>query len=355
MLYQKSYVDSHLHVYAPFEKTYKTLDQLAGLGVTDAALMAYTYIETGIDNNLVCLYVKDKYKKVALRTFGGLYYDPALNNKIMPYREQAELLLAMGCDGIKFLDMKPNYNLYCGCSMDDAVYDEMYDMLEARGVPLTVHVADPDDFWHRDLMTPEEIATGWCFEDPRFPTMQHLRDCLMRRLERNPKLNLCLAHFGFLSRRLEMCHEICEKYPNVRFDLAPAACIFADFAKDLPGWREFFVKYSGRILYGTDTCAGDEEAYIASLQQTMLKTIAAPCGEAFPVPHSPEKIMRGFDLDAQSQLNICRESFFHFAGRTAKPLDRALIREHARLIASIARQNGDEEMLNTAKRVAEEI
>ena len=146
MLYIDRYADSHLHAYAPFEETFTMLDRLAEMNVTDAALMAYTYIETGIDNNLVCLYVREKYHRIALRTFGGLYYDPALNNKIMPFREQAELLLAMGCDGIKFLDMKPNYNLYCGCLIDDPAYDAMYDMLEARGVPLTAHVADPDDF-----------------------------------------------------------------------------------------------------------------------------------------------------------------------------------------------------------------
>lgn len=345
MLYLDHYVDSHLHAYLPFEETCQMLDRLAALNVTDAALMAYTYIETGIDNNIVCLYTKEKYRDIAMRTFGGLYYDPALNNKIMPFKEQAELLLDMGCDGIKFLDMKPNYNLYCGCSMDDPVYDEMYDMLEARGVPLTTHVADPDDFWHRELMLPEEVERGWCFEDPKYPTMQQLIDSLLRRLEKNPKLNLCLAHFGFLSRRIELCYEICEKYPHVRFDLAPAACIFADFAKDISAWRAFFVKYSDQIMYGTDTGTGNDEDYIASLQQTMLKAMAAGCEECFPVPHSPEKLMRGFDLDEISQRNIARESFFKFAGRTPKPLDKALVREHARLIASIARENGDADML----------
>lgn len=355
MLYLDHYADSHLHAYAPFEESYKMLDQLAGMNVTDAALMAYTYIETGIDNNLVCLYIKDKYQKIALRTFGGLYYDPALNDKIMPFKEQAELLLDMGCEGIKFLDMKPNYNLYCGCSMDDDVYDDMYDMLEKRGVPLTAHVADPDDFWHRERMEPFEVERGWCYEDPKFLTMEQIFASLMRRLEKNPRLKLCLAHFGFLSRRLEMCYEICERYPNVRFDLAPAACIFDDFEKKLPQWRDFFVKYSDRIMYGTDTSTGGGAEYIEALQETMLRCIADSGRTAFPVPHYREKTMRGFDLDEGCQRNICRESFFKFVGREIKPLDKPLIREHARLIASIAQANGDAPVLNTALRVLNEI
>ena len=108
-------------------------------------------------------------------------------------------------------------------------------------------------------------------------------------------------------------------------------------------------------MYGTDASTGNGAEYMASLQQTMLRAISAPCSEAFPVPHSPEKTMRGFDLDAESQKNIGRESFFKFVGREIRPLDRALVREHARLIESIARKRGDEAVLRTTARVLSEL
>ena len=65
------YTDSHIHAYAPFDKGMKGLSQLKKMSVTDANLLAYTYIETGIDNNLVCLYYKEKCNDVRLRVFGG--------------------------------------------------------------------------------------------------------------------------------------------------------------------------------------------------------------------------------------------------------------------------------------------
>lgn len=108
-------------------------------------------------------------------------------------------------------------------------------------------------------------------------------------------------------------------------------------------------------MYGTDTSTGGGEEYIEALQRTMLRCVADPCDRAFPVPHYREKTMRGFDLDEKSQRDICRESFFKFVGREIKPLNKPLIREHARLIASIARENGDAAVMNTALRVINEI
>ena len=354
MLHVDRFADGHMHAYAPKADTYRVFDKMVSLGVTDAALLAYTYIETGIDNNIVCLHYKADYQKMRLRTFGGLYYDPDLNNSIIPFKEQAELLLEMGCDGIKFLDMKPNYNLYCGCNMDDPVYDAMYDMLEAREIPLVCHIADPSAFWHRERMKPSAVAMGWCFEDPKFLTQQQCFDSLLHRLEKNPKLKLSLAHFGFLTERLELCHRICETYPNVLFDLAPAWEIFADFGRDVRGWRDFFQKYNHRILYGTDTATVHSDALVAARHRTVVEALSHDESE-LPIPHSPEAVMRGLDLDEESQRRICHDNYFSFMGPEPAPLNRPLIREHAGLILSIAQKNGDSAMIGTIRAALEDI
>lgn len=354
MLHVNRFADSHIHAYAPIEKTFHMFDVMASLGVTDVAMLAYTYIETGIDNNLLCLYFKEKYRNIRLRTLGGLYYDPELNNSIMPFKEQAELLLDMGCDGIKFLDMKPNYNLYCGCSMDDPSYDAMYDMLEKRQIPLVTHIADPAAFWHRDQMTPFAIEIGWCYEDPKFLTQQQIFDITLRRLEKNPTLKMSLAHFGFLTEQLETCHYICEHFPNVYFDLAPGWEIFVDFAKDVSGWREFFTKYAGRIMYGTDTSTGCSDAHITALQKTMIETVSHDESE-LPIPHYPNANMRGLHLDAVSQQRICYDNYHEFYGTDIKPLDKDLFKTHARLIRSIAEKNGDAEMIKTIDQMLSDI
>ena len=354
MLYADRFADSHIHAYAPADITFRMFDKMAELGVTDAAMLAYTYIETGIDNNIVCLYYKEKYKKLRLRALGGLYYDAELNNSVVPYKEQAEMLLEMGCDGIKFLDMKPNYNLYCGLSMDDKAYDTMYDMLEERRVPLVTHVADPAVFWHKELMSPSAVARGWCFDDPKFLTQQQIFDCLLRRLDRNPNLKMSLAHFGFLSEKLDMCEEICEKYPNVYFDLAPGWEIFADFAKDAAAWHDFFTRHSDRIMYGTDSATGCSDAHIAALNQTMIETVSHDARE-LPIPHYPAAKMRGLYLDEAAQKRICYSNYFDFYGCEAKPVNISKLKEHAELILSIVRARGDTGMIKTAEHMLADI
>jgi len=344
MAYTGPFADYHLHAYAPIENAEKCFQHMADLNVTDVNMLAYTYIETTMDNNLLSLYYQEKFKSVRLRTFGGLYYEPDLNNKIMPYKEQAELLLAMGCEGIKFLDMKPNYNLYCGCNMDDDVYDAMYDMLEERGIPLDTHIGDPATFWHKDQMLAGEIARGWCYEDPKFLTQQQIFDCTLRRLEKNPNLKMCLAHFGFMSQRPELCYEIFERFPNVTLDLTPAWNIFVDFGKDVPTWQEFFTKYSDRILYGTDTSTNSSPEHIAALQRTMIEIVSHDTTE-LPIPHFPYAKMRGLDLSEEAQRNILHDNYFRRVGETRKEVDWELWKEHARLIEGIAKKNGNQEIL----------
>lgn len=348
------YTDSHIHAYAPFDKGMKGLHQMKEMSVTDANLLAYTYIETGIDNNLVCLYYKEKCKDVRLRVFGGLYYDRDINNKTLPYKEQAELLLAMGCDGIKFLDMKPNYQLYCGITCDDPIYDELYDYLEEKGVPTVTHVADPGNFWDDTDVSDYRRKMGWCYSDPKFLTRYQIYDCLLRRLDKNPTLNFSIAHFGFMSDDLVLAKHILDTYPNVTFDLTPGWEIFVDFAKDFAPWKEFFEEYSTRILYGTDTDPAGDPKRIEALQRTIINFVSKGEKE-FPIPVKPDCNMRGLSLSDSAKKNILHDNYFRFVGTDIKPLDKALFLEHSKHISSIAEKNHDASMLATLREMAETI
>lgn len=44
-----------------------------------------------------------------------------------------------------------------------------------------------------------------------------------------------------------------ETYPNVSLDLALDGDFMINFSKDIEGWREFFTKFSDRVVCGTDT------------------------------------------------------------------------------------------------------
>ncbi len=337
MHYNGPIADSHVHAFAPKEDMYRVFDEMISFGAKEAALLAYTYEETGIDNNIICLHYKKNCQKMRLWAFGGLYYDKDIQ---MPFKEQAELLLEMGADGIKFLEMKPTFNLHVGRTLDDPIYDEMFDMLEKRGVPMICHVADPDVFWHKALMAPHAIELGWCYEDPRYMPQQEYFNAVLRRLDKNPTLKWSFAHFGYFTKQPDQCWEIIEKYPNVMFDTTPGWEIYLDFAKDLSVWRDFFIKNNRRIMYGTDTSNAWTNEHVRNLSKSGVALLAAPHDE-FPIPHFPEHSMRGFALDEESQKRILHENFLNFAGNAPAKVDTLLLREHAEFIRKIAEKNGD--------------
>lgn len=329
--------DSHVHAFYPKDDMYRVLDEMVSFGITDAALLAITYLDAKIDNNIICLHYKQDYKRMCLRVFGGLYYDKDIQ---MPFKDQAELLLEMGCDGIKFLEMKPTYNLHVGQSLDDAIYDDMFDMLESRGIPMICHVADPAVFWHKDLMAPHAVALGWCYEFDRYKPQQEYFNCVLRRLDKNPTLRWSFAHFGYFTEQLDTCWKIVEKYPNVMFDTTPGWEIYVDFAKNIPAWQEFFTKNNRRIMYGTDTSNQWSNEYVRNLNKSGVALLSAPPAE-FPIPHFPEANMRGLALDETSQKRILRENFLSFAGAAPKNVNLPLLKEHAQFIRSIAEKNAD--------------
>ncbi|GEM_PF-1715748 len=346
MLHVHEFADVHLHAYAPFKEGLANLKDFATHGVGDICLLAYTYIETGIDNNIVCLYYREKADRVRVRAMGGLYYDRDLNDKIMPFKDQAELLLDLGFDGIKFMDMKPNYQLYAGYTCDDPVYDEMYDMLEKRGTPLIMHIADPESFWHKELLPQEVIDIGWCYDDPKFLTQQQIFDCTLRRMRKNPNLNMCLAHFGFLAHRPELATYFMENFPNFKLDLTPATNIFHEFGWDTDFWHDFFTKYADRILYGTDNGTYSNHENQLALQQLMIDCCSGE-GEEYPLPYGCKEKGRGLNLSAEVQQKIMHDNYFAFLGKDRHPLNRSLYFEHAKTIRDIAVKQGDQAMVAT--------
>ena len=100
MLNHLPVADSHVHAFYPKDDMYRVFDEMVSFGVKEAALLAYTYEETGIDNNVICLHYKENYKKMQLWMFGGLYYDKGI---LIPFKEQAELLLEWARTASSFL------------------------------------------------------------------------------------------------------------------------------------------------------------------------------------------------------------------------------------------------------------
>ncbi|MBQ8552527.1 MAG: amidohydrolase family protein [Clostridia bacterium] len=168
------------------------------------------------------------------------------------YLRQVKQLYALGVDGYKMLDGKPSMRKKLGHRLDDVVFDEMYSFIEEKGMPLTMHVADPRTNWDITKMSEYAIKKGW-FCDETFPTFDDLRGEVEGILTKHPQLKLCVAHFHFMGDEYDYACEFMEKFPNAVLDLTPGGEMFAGFTERHDVWREFFIKYADRLYFGSDT------------------------------------------------------------------------------------------------------
>ena len=169
------------------------------------------------------------------------------------YEEQIRMMWDMGFDGVKMMEGKPNRRKRLARRLDDPIFDGFYGFSEAEGVPLTLHLADPDFFWDRDRVSDSIIRHGWYWGDGTYVSYEQLYDELWGILKKFPRLPLTLAHFGFMSEKKDWAERFLGDYENTCFDITPGTEMFAGFSKDPDYWRDFFIRYRRRIYYGTDT------------------------------------------------------------------------------------------------------
>jgi predicted TIM-barrel fold metal-dependent hydrolase len=137
--------------------------------------------------------------------------------------------------------------------VDDERLAPLFDKAAELAVPIMFHIADPDAFFlpiDAENERYEELAAHpeWSFHGSHFSKRELLaqRD---RVFARHPKTTFVAAHVAERPENLEYIGRLLETYPNVSVDIG-ARC--AELGRQPYTARSFFLKYSGRILFGTD-------------------------------------------------------------------------------------------------------
>ncbi len=356
MLKTDKIADIHIHPLDGIDDTLSMLQSMVDYGIKDMNIVCINYWELPIDETVRSLYCKKVFKDANVSVFGALYYSPYYNHYGVSFLDQAKRLLDMGCDGIKLCESKPDYRKFIGFGLDSKLYDDMFDMLEERGVPIVCHINDPEEYWDREKMRKwpigeQLISFGWLFDNDTFLTYEEIFNETIRRLEKNPKLNIIFAHFMFLSNQIELATELVEKYPNLKFDLTPGWEMFLGFRNNYDKWRDFFEKYSDRIYYGTDTHAYPIRKEI----HESVKYCIGGENKEIAIPHATFESMRGFDLSKEAQENICYKNYMKEIG-TPKPVNTELLIEEAENILNLTKNNnGDPKVIDRLERILSDL
>lgn len=187
--------------------------------------------------NLIGLWLKDvMYPRVY--SYMSLWHNYDERDTAEGYLEQLRRNLDMGCEGVKSLDGKPDLRKRLKRRLDDPIFDLFYTELEERQIPIVMHARDPQDEWY--VGTEDHITT------------EGLYDEVISILKKHPKLHLILAHFFFLGDNLEKASELFEEFPNLALDITPGTEMYIGFSNCPEKSKEFFIKYSNRIYFGTD-------------------------------------------------------------------------------------------------------
>ena len=206
-----------------------------------------------VSNNIMCAF----YKLLNENTFayGGFIYPsyPAREEdmKSMSLLTQLDELEKIGFDGIKMLEGKPNLYIKVGQQLDSDFFEGAFEKMEKDGTYILMHAIDPQSFWTD--ANEENVKKGWYYGDKeKYPSNDYLYEQVDNILKRHPKLNLCLAHFFFLSENPERLAKMLDIYENLSVDITPGGEMYIGFDKRPEYFKEFFKKYQDRIIFGTD-------------------------------------------------------------------------------------------------------
>ncbi|MDI6829154.1 MAG: amidohydrolase family protein [Armatimonadota bacterium] len=304
--------------------------------------------------NIVCTFSREKVNTnysafVAKTKFPNSFYIfPALDHAAYfsderlstpSLAEQVDRLVAIGVDGIKMLENKPTHRKLVNKPIDGEYFHNYFARVEQLGIPILWHVADPEEFWNPELTPEWAKKQGWGYDETFVPKEQ-LYSEVENVLRRNPRLKIIFAHFYFLSADLPRLSSLFERFEGVHVDLAPGIELLYNLSKNPETTREFFIRYSDRILFGTDISdyeTLEENRIRAGIVKRWLETndlYRVPEGADFLLGPPEDGIMRGLELPANVLEKIYHLNFERLAGPKPRPLDCNLAAEECKRLAN---------------------
>jgi predicted TIM-barrel fold metal-dependent hydrolase len=193
--------------------------------------------------------------------------------------------------------------------------DPIYEALEENDIPLIIHVSDPDTYYTSQYRDSEKYG----LKDDH---LQELEDVLSR----HSKLRVQVPHLGAQPEihRLPDLSRWMDTYPNVVLDTASSRWMARELSKDVKKAREFMLRYSDRVLFGTDIFGGRGERdyfsgrYLAQriLWETGERDTPLPIPDADTV-NTGGTFINGLDLP----LDVLRRLYWENANRIYPAID----------------------------------
>jgi predicted TIM-barrel fold metal-dependent hydrolase len=138
--------------------------------------------------------------------------------------------------------------------VDDARFDPMWEACGRLGLPVAIHVGDPEAFFlpiDRFNERYEELSAhpDWSFHGKDFPAFKEILDARDRVFAKHPKTTFVALHVGHWAENLAAVGEMLDRFPNVHVELGAR---IGELGRQPRTSARFFDRYQDRILFGTD-------------------------------------------------------------------------------------------------------
>jgi predicted TIM-barrel fold metal-dependent hydrolase len=170
--------------------------------------------------------------------------------------EKAHRAGARGLKILKTLGLYLRENVTDGhlVKIDDPRFDPMWEACGARGMPVAIHVSDPEAFFLPTDGTNERFEelnnhSDWSFHGKDFPSNMELLEARNRMIAKHPKTQFIVLHVGNDAENLPYVSECMDRFPNMTVEIAAR---IGELGRQPRMSRKFFDKYQDRILFGTD-------------------------------------------------------------------------------------------------------
>ncbi|MBV9625494.1 MAG: amidohydrolase [Acidobacteria bacterium] len=145
-------------------------------------------------------------------------------------------------------------------AVDDPRLDPVWEECGRLGIPVFIHVTDPEAFFHaidnRNERYEELIEhPDWSFYGPQFPTKESILAARDRVFARHPHTRFVALHVANWPENLDYVSRMLDSLPNVMTEFGARE---AELGRQPRRAREFFLKYQDRIMFGTDNAMAEE-------------------------------------------------------------------------------------------------
>src|SRR4051812_18688322 len=146
--------------------------------------------------------------------------------------------------------------------IDDPKLDPVWKRCGELGMPISIHVGDPEAFWqpfdeHNERWKELKDHRPWWFGDTnKYPPRLELLNALDRVIGRHPETTFVCVHFANNPEDMNWVDKALRRRPNMMADLAARIPELGRHEPKL--MNKLFTKYQDRILFATDFMVYDK-------------------------------------------------------------------------------------------------